>query len=137
MGGRRQGIETGRGEVMTWVREKVITRDVEIKKGQEGEKKKNQVGVDGQGWVGGEIAIFFLAKDGLRVPLWSRGVGGVYKKQENISIKSLEGVVLFYPDPWPKRKHHKRRIVQEGFLDLINSSLILSSKKIWTWPRIP
>ena len=44
--------------------------------------------------------------------------------KENISIKSLEGVILFYPDPWPKRKHHKRRIVQEDFLDLINLSLI-------------
>ena len=44
--------------------------------------------------------------------------------KENISIKSLEGVILFYPDPWPKRKHHKRRIVQEDFLDLINSSLM-------------
>ena len=43
--------------------------------------------------------------------------------KENISIKSLEGTVLFYPDPWPKRKHHKRRIVQETFLELINSSL--------------
>jgi tRNA (guanine-N7-)-methyltransferase len=43
--------------------------------------------------------------------------------KENISTKSLEGVILFYPDPWPKRKHHKRRIVQEGFLDLINLSL--------------
>ena len=44
--------------------------------------------------------------------------------KENISIKSLEGVILFYPDPWTKRKHHKRRIVQEGFLDLINLSLM-------------
>ena len=46
--------------------------------------------------------------------------------KENISNKSLEGAVLFYPDPWPKRKHHKRRLVQEDFLNLINSSLIPS-----------
>ncbi len=28
----------------------------------------------------------------------------------------LDGVYLFFPDPWPKRKHHKRRIVQSGFV---------------------
>jgi tRNA (guanine-N7-)-methyltransferase len=29
---------------------------------------------------------------------------------------SLERVFLLFPDPWPKRRHHKRRIVQEDFL---------------------
>ena len=43
--------------------------------------------------------------------------------KENISIQSVEGVVLFYPDPWQKMKHHKRMIVQEDFLESINMSL--------------
>jgi len=30
---------------------------------------------------------------------------------------SLERVFLLFPDPWPKRRHHKRRIVQTEFLD--------------------
>jgi tRNA (guanine-N7-)-methyltransferase len=30
--------------------------------------------------------------------------------------RSLEGVYLFFPDPWPKKRHHKRRIVQPVFL---------------------
>ncbi len=30
--------------------------------------------------------------------------------------RSLEGVYLFFPDPWPKKRHHKRRIVQPEFL---------------------
>jgi tRNA (guanine-N7-)-methyltransferase len=29
----------------------------------------------------------------------------------------LEGVYLFFPDPWHKKRHHKRRILQPGFLD--------------------
>jgi tRNA (guanine-N7-)-methyltransferase len=29
---------------------------------------------------------------------------------------SLDGVYLFFPDPWPKQRHHKRRIVQPPFL---------------------
>jgi tRNA (guanine-N7-)-methyltransferase len=29
---------------------------------------------------------------------------------------SLAGVYLFFPDPWPKKRHHKRRIVQPAFI---------------------
>ncbi len=29
---------------------------------------------------------------------------------------SLAGIQLFFPDPWPKKRHHKRRIVQRGFM---------------------
>jgi tRNA (guanine-N7-)-methyltransferase len=29
----------------------------------------------------------------------------------------LDRVHLFFPDPWPKKRHHKRRIVQPGFLE--------------------
>ncbi|MDA2963310.1 MAG: tRNA (guanosine(46)-N7)-methyltransferase TrmB [Actinomycetota bacterium] len=35
----------------------------------------------------------------------------------------LDGVLLFFPDPWPKSKHHKRRIVTPKFLALIASKL--------------
>jgi len=36
---------------------------------------------------------------------------------------SLEGVQLFFPDPWHKKRHHKRRIVQATFLDLISRAV--------------
>lgn len=42
---------------------------------------------------------------------------------QNILKGSLDGIVLFYPDPWPKRKHHKRRLVQSEFLDLSKTAL--------------
>jgi tRNA (guanine-N7-)-methyltransferase len=35
----------------------------------------------------------------------------------------LDGVHLFFPDPWPKLKHHKRRIVQPAFLNLLAQKL--------------
>lgn len=39
-----------------------------------------------------------------------------------------EGVIsrlhLLCPDPWPKLRHHRRRIMQETFLDAVNSSLV-------------
>jgi tRNA (guanine-N7-)-methyltransferase len=36
-----------------------------------------------------------------------------------IPDKSVDGVHLFFPDPWPKKRHHKRRIVNSDFLKLI------------------
>ncbi len=32
---------------------------------------------------------------------------------------ALEGVFLFFPDPWPKTRHHKRRILQPAFVALL------------------
>ncbi len=36
---------------------------------------------------------------------------------------SLARVNLFFPDPWPKKRHHKRRLVQVRFLDLVAERL--------------
>ncbi|MEL7447775.1 MAG: tRNA (guanosine(46)-N7)-methyltransferase TrmB [Pseudomonadota bacterium] len=36
---------------------------------------------------------------------------------------SLAGLNLFFPDPWPKKRHHKRRIVQQPFLGLVASRM--------------
>jgi tRNA (guanine-N7-)-methyltransferase len=32
---------------------------------------------------------------------------------------ALAGALLFFPDPWHKRRHHKRRILQASFVDLL------------------
>ena len=37
----------------------------------------------------------------------------------HINNKSLLGISLFFPDPWPKKKHHKRRIINDEFIELI------------------
>lgn len=37
--------------------------------------------------------------------------------------ESLDGVRIFFPDPWPKARHHKRRIIQSGTLNLIATRL--------------
>jgi tRNA (guanine-N7-)-methyltransferase len=33
-------------------------------------------------------------------------------------------VRIFFPDPWPKKKHHKRRLVQPEFISLLASRLV-------------
>jgi len=37
--------------------------------------------------------------------------------------ESLDAIHLYFPDPWPKKKHNKRRIVNQGFLELIHPKL--------------
>ena len=36
---------------------------------------------------------------------------------------ALDRVLLFFPDPWPKKRHHKRRIVQRDFVELLARKL--------------
>ena len=36
---------------------------------------------------------------------------------------SLKGVHIFFPDPWPKKKHHKRRLLKPGFLKALAGKL--------------
>lgn len=43
--------------------------------------------------------------------------------QRSIPSASLVGVQLFFPDPWHKKRHHKRRIVQPEFVDLVADKL--------------
>ncbi|RIZ68130.1 MAG: tRNA (guanosine(46)-N7)-methyltransferase TrmB [Methylococcales bacterium] len=43
--------------------------------------------------------------------------------EQKIPDHSLAGLHLFFPDPWHKKKHHKRRIVRPSFVDLLNKKL--------------
>jgi len=43
--------------------------------------------------------------------------------QQSIAPASLTGVQLFFPDPWHKKKHHKRRIVQAEFVQLLAKAI--------------
>jgi tRNA (guanine-N7-)-methyltransferase len=40
-----------------------------------------------------------------------------------IPAASLDGVQIFFPDPWPKRRHHKRRLIQPEFVNVIAEKL--------------
>ena len=42
---------------------------------------------------------------------------------DQIKENTLERINLYFPDPWPKKRHHKRRIVQPAFLDMIANRL--------------
>jgi tRNA (guanine-N7-)-methyltransferase len=40
-----------------------------------------------------------------------------------IAPQSLGGAMVFFPDPWPKKRHHKRRLIQPPFVTLLASRL--------------
>lgn len=40
-----------------------------------------------------------------------------------IENSSLAAVALYFPDPWPKKRHHKRRLVQPAFASLVAAKL--------------
>jgi len=42
---------------------------------------------------------------------------------EMIPPATLSGVHIFFPDPWPKKRHHKRRLLQPAFISLIAERL--------------
>ena len=43
--------------------------------------------------------------------------------EENFQDQSLDAFHLYFPDPWPKVRHRKRRIVQDEFVSLIHRKL--------------
>lgn len=43
--------------------------------------------------------------------------------QHMIEQNTLAGVHIFFPDPWPKLRHHKRRLIQAEFTHLVSSRL--------------
>ena len=93
----------------------------------------------GMGTSTAEIAKANPKKNYIAIEVHSPGVGNLLKLiQENdisnlkiiqhdavdvlntmIKNDSLDGIHIFFPDPWPKKRHHKRRLIQESFLKLM------------------
>ena len=92
----------------------------------------------GMGETTAAIACANPGIDYLAVEVHGPGVGSLLKKIAELDLKnlrlirhdavevlekmipdaSLAGLHLFFPDPWPKKRHHKRRIVQPPFAAL-------------------
>lgn len=45
-----------------------------------------------------------------------------------IPAASLQGVFVFFPDPWPKKRHHKRRLLQAPFVELVAKRLVCGGR---------
>ena len=43
---------------------------------------------------------------------------------QKIKAQSLKEVLILFPDPWPKKRHHKRRLLKLEFLKMLTSKII-------------
>ena len=67
----------------------------------------------------------------LLLALEERGIGNVRVAcadavdflRQRIAPGALAGVRIYFPDPWPKKRHHKRRLVQPAFVALLASRM--------------
>jgi tRNA (guanine-N7-)-methyltransferase len=97
----------------------------------------------GMGETTAAIALAHPENNYLGIEVHTPGVGGLLKLigelelanvrvirhdaveviEHMIAPGSLAGVHLFFPDPWPKKRHHKRRLIQPTFTALLASRL--------------
>jgi tRNA (guanine-N7-)-methyltransferase len=42
---------------------------------------------------------------------------------QRLNNRSVDGLLIFFPDPWPKRRHHKRRLIQSAFIHAVMQKL--------------
>jgi len=105
-------------------------------------RRKNPVVLDigfGMGYELAELATRFPDINYLGVEVHKPGVGKLLSEIERRDLKNvrivetdavllcetvlapgfLSGIHLFFPDPWPKKRHHKRRLVRPGFPEMV------------------
>lgn len=46
-----------------------------------------------------------------------------YVLEHQVDVSQLDGIFINHPDPWPKARHHKRRIIQKAFAELMVTRL--------------
>lgn len=105
-------------------------------------KKILEIGF-GMGDATAKIAQTLPACDFLAVEVHTPGVGSLLKLMQEGDIQniriiqhdavevlqtmladaSLDGVHIFFPDPWHKKRHHKRRLIQAEFVQLLCAKL--------------
>jgi tRNA (guanine-N7-)-methyltransferase len=97
----------------------------------------------GMGETTEKIALARPCDNFLGVEVFNAGVGALLKRIEASELKniriiqhdavevlrdmlaphSLAGVHIYFPDPWPKTRHHKRRLIQAPLVELLASRM--------------
>ena len=97
----------------------------------------------GMGETTATIAAAHPGNDYLGIEVHTPGVGSLLKEiatreltnlrviqhdavevvRDMIAPGTLAGIHVFFPDPWPKKRHHKRRLIQPPFVALLASRL--------------
>lgn len=97
----------------------------------------------GMGETTARIAADHPQNDYLGIEVHTPGVGSLLKRAAELGLTnirviqhdavevvehmippgSLDGTHIFFPDPWPKKRHHKRRLIQPPFVALLASRM--------------
>lgn len=97
----------------------------------------------GMGGATAEIAATHPDNDYLAIDVHTPGVGNLLKliaektltnvriiQHDAVSVidtmltdSVLDGIHIFFPDPWPKKRHHKRRLIQSAFVEKLANKL--------------
>ncbi len=100
----------------------------------------------GKGETTATIAAAHPEIDYLGIEVHTPGVGSLFKEiatreltnlrviqhdavevvRDMLAAESLAGIHIYFPDPWPKKRHHKRRLIQPAFVALLASRLASS-----------
>ena len=93
----------------------------------------------GMGETTVSIARSHPQNDYLAIEVYTPGIGSLLKQIEEFKLTNLrivqhdavevvnnmfpqeylDGIHIFFPDPWPKLRHHKRRLIQPEFISLL------------------
>ena len=47
--------------------------------------------------------------------------------QNELILRNLKSISFYFPDPWFKKRHYKRRVIQPEFIDILSNSLQIGS----------
>jgi len=67
--------------------------------------------------------LLLLAAEGALTNIRTSTHDAVEVLREQIAPEALDEVLVLFPDPWHKKRHHKRRLIQPPFVELIASRL--------------
>jgi tRNA (guanine-N7-)-methyltransferase len=138
--GQERALETGWPTFGVEYSEQSL--DVNQLFGRTESKKILEIGF-GMGDATAKIAQTLPDHDFLAIEVHTPGIGGLLKLmlesgvtniriiqhdavevlQNMLTDQSLDGVHIFFPDPWHKKRHHKRRLIQAEFVKLLCSKL--------------
>ena len=98
-------IGFGNGEALAWAGQHEPARD--------------HLGIEVHRPGVGRLMNALAAHDVGNVRVWNHDAVEVL--QNDLAPGTLDEVRIWFPDPWPKKRHHKRRLVQPAFVDLLTT----------------
>jgi len=96
-------IGFGNGEALAWAAEHDPARDY--------------LGIEVHRPGVGRLLNALAARDARNARIWNHDAVEVLR--DEIATAALDEVRIWFPDPWRKKRHHKRRLIQPAFVDLL------------------